>query len=526
MAHLEQQLRHWLTMLKIPVAAKYLEQQLLSHPDYPSLLSVTDTLDRLGIENEAVLIDKDALAEVPVPFLAHIPSNGGSLVLVKDLKTHLKAHPGFWEAWNGIVVVAEKPAQLSNSEHNKILLEERKQKWLVLTVILACLAFSLAALGNHFSLSLLLLLCTMIAGMFTAVLILLHALGQPSPLLEQLCHAGKNTSCDAVLTSRQETWNPGDAGMIYFSFSWLFFVFSGLSGNMGGFVQIAGMLSLLSIPFTLFSLYYQARIIKKWCVLCLMTVSLLWIQALITVPAIALAADDSMQVLPAAFLFLLTAGAWLLLIKPLLFKNETLREKIWPLLRFKNNAEHFMAVLETQRRVDTCPFQDDLQLGNPEAPVQIVVACGLYCQPCAKAHAVLHELLDQKGLNLGVTVRFLISTKNPEDRQLKGVRHILQYIRQKPALNRNALVRSILFDWYTFMDADRFIAKYLIIEQHDVSGMLQDHETWCSRAQITVTPSLFINGYPLPASYTVFDLPSLIDGICSYMHSKQPASIV
>jgi ABC-type bacteriocin/lantibiotic exporter with double-glycine peptidase domain len=62
----------WLQKLNIPVSARYIKEKFLSHPDYPSLLSITDSLNELGIENAALVVDKEKLNEIPIPFLAHI----------------------------------------------------------------------------------------------------------------------------------------------------------------------------------------------------------------------------------------------------------------------------------------------------------------------------------------------------------------------------------------------------------------------------------------------------------------------
>jgi hypothetical protein len=60
-------LYRWLRSMKIPVSKMFLKQQLLSHPDYPSLLSITDTLDELNIH-----CGKRWIGKIPIPFLAHI----------------------------------------------------------------------------------------------------------------------------------------------------------------------------------------------------------------------------------------------------------------------------------------------------------------------------------------------------------------------------------------------------------------------------------------------------------------------
>ncbi len=106
---LSTQIADWLHQLEIPVSKKYLKQQLLSHPDYPSLASITDVLDELDIENTVLEIEKEQLPELPVPFLAHLRSNGGEYVIIKNRNDLGNQFPKFFERWNGVVVLAENP---------------------------------------------------------------------------------------------------------------------------------------------------------------------------------------------------------------------------------------------------------------------------------------------------------------------------------------------------------------------------------------------------------------------------------
>jgi ABC-type bacteriocin/lantibiotic exporter with double-glycine peptidase domain len=79
------QLYQYLQLLEIPVSFEYLSRKIQSHPDYPSLLSITDTLDELGIDSATVHIGKGQLHEAPVPFMAHLNGNGGEFVIIKNL---------------------------------------------------------------------------------------------------------------------------------------------------------------------------------------------------------------------------------------------------------------------------------------------------------------------------------------------------------------------------------------------------------------------------------------------------------
>jgi len=74
----------WMKSHDIHLSRKLLRQTLERHPDYPTALSVTETLEEFGIENLTLKVEREKLHEVPVPFLAHIISNGGDFRLISD----------------------------------------------------------------------------------------------------------------------------------------------------------------------------------------------------------------------------------------------------------------------------------------------------------------------------------------------------------------------------------------------------------------------------------------------------------
>lgn len=69
--------------LKVKVNASAVNEALQNHPDYPSMLSISDGLKTWKIENMAVKVEKEKLDELPFPFIAHTKENGGSFIPVK-----------------------------------------------------------------------------------------------------------------------------------------------------------------------------------------------------------------------------------------------------------------------------------------------------------------------------------------------------------------------------------------------------------------------------------------------------------
>ena len=85
---MEKILSQYLRLLNIPISKQYCEKHIASHPDYPSLLSIADMLERLGIAYHAVRIKKQDLKQLPFPYLVQAKENGTLKIMAKqeDLK--------------------------------------------------------------------------------------------------------------------------------------------------------------------------------------------------------------------------------------------------------------------------------------------------------------------------------------------------------------------------------------------------------------------------------------------------------
>lgn len=510
----------WLSVLGIKVSGKYLKQQLQTHPEYPSMLCITDTLESLGIEHAAVQIEKEHLPEIPVPFLAHLTGNGGEWVMVKNRDNLDQQFPEFYERWKGTVLAAEKTKGWHNTDNERELKKERNGNLQVLvfvSIVSLLVVTALITVGTIFDACILL---SAAAGILVGWLIETKDLGINNVLADQVC--GVKADCNAVIHSKAAKlpgglkW--GDIGLIWFSFQFLFLLSSVLSGKTQEANYLLSLCTLFYFPIACFSLFYQWRVAKKWCRLCLIVVGIMIVQSLLLLPNILL---DRLQwpvysTSTMAILLLLVAIIGWLSVKKLLAENQKLESIKRRLLRFKNNVDIFSAVLANQRKVDTCPWKKDIQIGNPAGTVQIVVACNPYCGPCANTHQVLHKLteIDKE---LGLTIRFTITASNKEDKKTKAVEYISQLIEiKRRVLTAKELIkyqRDILHYWFECMDFDKFKTNHPLIEKTGVDEFLNQQEIWGMEANITRTPTIFINGYEAPEFYNINELPSLIRGL-------------
>ena len=68
--------------LSINIDPSIICAELDKHPDYPSLLAISDVLTNFNIENSAFRIEPNELKNVPCPFIAHTNLNNGDFFLV------------------------------------------------------------------------------------------------------------------------------------------------------------------------------------------------------------------------------------------------------------------------------------------------------------------------------------------------------------------------------------------------------------------------------------------------------------
>ena len=113
-----------LTLLNIKSTSNYLKDCILSHTDHPSLLSISDTLEKYQIENLAVKIDINKLKVMPMPCIIQVDVNNESFFYVlKNIGDETVSYYDnnnkkvtvpinfFLKIWSGICLLVETTEQ-------------------------------------------------------------------------------------------------------------------------------------------------------------------------------------------------------------------------------------------------------------------------------------------------------------------------------------------------------------------------------------------------------------------------------
>lgn len=506
----------------IRVNEEELEFQLLSHPSYPSLHSITGVLDHFAIKNYALDVPKtgETLNLLPSTFLALIKNeayNGFVLVSKHDFGLQL-SYAGnkrvilsidlFLEIWMGIIIILEDDKQVAIQENKKTNFSIGAL-YLIPIALLAVFFLYKANLFQtiHFILTL--------AGVGICFLIVQHELGLHSKILDKFCSGeNKKTSCNAVLNSKGATlWGSfkfSDAGIVYFIsllLCWSLLKISGSSYN-----SIA-LIAVLAIPFTFFSVYYQYKVVKKWCLLCLSVVLVTWLQA-----ASLFFIDfkinnfffDLNSLLITAYSFMATFAVWQF-IYPRLKKEQQLHALKVEHYKFKRSYNVFKALTSDFEVVDTNTFDgNEIVFGNKlgSSPLKIVIITNPLCGFCREAHQLVENLLKRKDTNIQVVVRLNVS-EDPDSTDTKIALRLIETFNK----GGEQLCLEAMHDIYGKLSPNDWLLKWGESSEQKFIETLNIGKTWCKQNNINFTPEILVNGRPFPKEYNRTDLLYFVDDI-------------
>ena len=513
-----------------------LKLQLLSHPSYPSLHSITGVLDHFNIDHLALEVPRDieTLKQLPESFISLtsnengkeftlVTQHGNSMdLLYGDKKKKRVSLDEFLHIWSGVIVVTEKET-----------VETPDKKVSDTTVSNAFyMASTLSLIGIFFFAKPSLFQSTQfilaLIGMGVSFLTVKHELGFQSKALDKICTATETTNCDAVLNSKGASLSKhlklSDVSFMYFAglvFSWI------LSATFSTTATAMIILSILALPVTLYSIYYQFKIVKKWCPLCLGIVTVLWLQSCATfifngsLTNIKFSFTDSFILF---FSFLVVASLWMF-IKPLLKKKQELGKLEIEHHKFKRNFDLFNAVYSKGMSIDHLVVDSkEIVLGNKNAPLNILMVTNPSCFYCKEAHTDMEKILAKNPDDVAITVRFSV----PQDKDNMAnqvVCRILEIYNTQPIeICERALHEAYKKD----VDLNEWLLKWGETDNAIYNEVLKKQKDWCLQNNTNFTPALFINGRQFPKEYNRSDLNYFIEDLIEHVETKtgvQPEEI-
>ena len=322
-------------------------------------------------------------------------------------------------------------------------------------------------------------------------------------MIQKLCGGDNNQNCNAILSSKaaklsdELSWS--EVGFFYFAGTWLVILFN--SGH-SSLMQILALLNVVSLPYTFYSIYYQWRVAKQWCLFCCTIQALLWLEFFAFIPSLQL--PFTMPALNewASFItnMALPILAWIF-IKPYFLKDKQIQPLKWQLRKFKYDVSLFNKLLNAQVKYVLPDEEHSLIIGNREAEHVITMVSNPFCQPCSIMHKKLDNWLRNRG---DIKLQVVFSINDEKDPKREVVSHLLSLRSDQNDIS----LKKALDDWYEQKQKnyETWAEKHPVKKQIVTIEALEKQRDWCELTDITGTPTIFINGRKLPDNYQPEDI--------------------
>ncbi|TCN60905.1 hypothetical protein D0809_03250 [Flavobacterium circumlabens] len=474
----------------------------LSHPNYPSLFAITDSLDLLSVENAAVRVSKEQIENLPSNFLAYfkeeltLVERANDYVRIETIKKGSEkiSYDSFLLDWNGVIVAIE-PNSIVGREGFKD--QYKNVKYYVPLFLLIGLSF----FYNSYNFFSAVFLMTSLLGLFVSILIVQEKLGLKSAIISKICNLTPNASCNSVLNfdgSGRKWVGFSDLPLIFFSSSFLAILLQ--PSNSSIFI---GFLSLLAIPVVVTSIWIQKFEIQKWCVMCLAVSALILVQSIIWFASDFFTLSFSFgSVFPFLFSLVFLVTFWMAL-KPIIKNILNVDGDLKELKKFKRN---FSLLNFLSKKVPyTLGFEDlrGLNFGNRNAVIKLSVIISPSCGHCHKTFQEAFDLVLRFPDKIFLNVLFNVNPENIDNPYKIVVERLLTINRATPGKTVEAIS-----DWHIKkIGLKKWLKKWhtepvsMLINQE-----IQKQYEWCSKNNFNYTPVKIVNEKIFPNEYELNEL--------------------
>ncbi len=504
-------------VLHMPHTLSYTNRLFEEHPYKYTLFGLSRLLAEYGIESQGFRFsDKlEALSSLEVPFVAQVSDD---LVIVSAIDTsqvvylwheetiHLP-HEQFAAIWSGVVLLvasSERAGEPELSAHRRAEQVQRMKIWGAALFLILLSLTGLYRQWNQVSLLLLFALLLNAVGLFVGYLLLLRQLRVASTTADRLCNLLKHRTCTDLLDTPASkaafgiSWS--EVGTAYFATNLLLLLFC--ADTLSALL----LLSIASLGYVVWSLWYQRFRAHTWCALCLLVQAVLFLQgtlALCVLPSASLPSDTSL-VASLAFHFSLFASSTLLLhlSLPVVAQARQAKSSKRVLRSLKLREEIFETLLQREAYTEVTAEDSHLLFGHPDASVRVTVLTNPYCNPCAAMHRRMADLR-----RTDCCLQFVFTSFGP-DHERTSLLLTAAYLQLPPEE-----AWQLYNDWYAEgkMQGEQFFEQWHLDAGSDaVREEYERHRSWQQRKGFTSTPTILVNGHRLPPTYRMEDFVELM----------------
>jgi uncharacterized membrane protein len=500
----------YLQVSNYSIDSKKFELQLLTHPDFPSFKSISDTYDYFGVENLVAKVPIEAIAELPENFITLLKNSndldpflvrrkkGYFLIINQELQKQKISFEKLKEVWNGLIIAIETKEQEENP--NKI----KKEYFLFFILLLTSIIPSI----TNFNINSIIFNVFSFIGLLISYFIIKETFGINNKKINRFCSSvSKNQGCSNVINNtKSKLFNIislSDACIVYFSSLLLFSILVEFN------VSLLFLISIFSIPVIIYSLYYQALVIKDWCALCIGISIILIFQFSILLYNFDYFVFNLSVISKAIILVAFTSILWYT-IKDLQIINLSLESTKIDFLKFKRNKKLFDELLSKKQLLTNDILLDENRIffGSKNPKLVIIAVTNPLCGFCAESFFTYYEILN-KYEDIQINFVFSLFTNDPNNPAFKILNSFLELYHRK---SKNKALEA-LKEWFDSKNLDNWTKKYhyVDINNENIEAILKRHLDWNVKNKIHQTPTTIINNYFYPVEYNIKDIFYFID---------------
>ncbi|WP_425883308.1 vitamin K epoxide reductase family protein [Parabacteroides sp. ASD2025] len=496
------------------VKKNFIYELLCSHPDFPSLASISDTLTLLDIPHFVYKLEYEDLLKQGNSLLHLNTINGGNFVILDfatnnqiyyyDFNLNKKvtiAKKEFLSKWSKISLEIESN---TNYKRNNIFnLDKVKNNIIVVCVLLIVLMYAMLCCLLGFLICLLPLIISII-GVAVTWFINRHELHLEDRFTENICKMGKNIDCNAVLSSKSSMLfgkiSLGEIGLSYFLATTLMLFILPIIVDKESYLNSLYIIAICSLPYTLYSLIYQKFVIHKWCPFCLVAISMMWGLFISYNLMLTRAFFVSYKTLLLLCFIYINVFAFVMLVRSI-FEERMLNLDIKiKSMRFKRNSQIFEIVYRLQNNYLMNFSVDDICFGNLNSNCVLTTVISESCKHCKSLVELLINIIENKNFNIKWNIRFYCMNYNLDKCTVfKAI--IAEYMKDK------CRAFYLLKMWCM---NEKLNIYNVTIDDAISSNLFEKHFKWIRENRVDFVPSIFINNKKFPSVYNFKDLPLLL----------------
>ena len=501
----------------IPITYRTIEQAVKTHPEYPSMQSISDALDSWKVKHVVLKLTLEELQVLDVPVIAPLRKREYIwLTRLTDSKVHywsvsgkekIESRDNFEKEWSGVALAIEDITDAGEPDYKAVCSRATKERLLKYTFaggfIALLTTLTLFSWINDSVLSLIskfLLLLVNVAGCYLSYILIRQEKNQSNRLVGKFCIAGSHIDCNQVTKSRYSKlfgmipW--AEFVMAYFCAVILWLAIAPLSVD---WLPPLWWFLLVSLPFTVWSLFTQAFLIRKWCLFCCAIVLLLWINVGILYFIIPFTGIFPLvESMLLALLILICTAAVTYICKtgepndPYSEQRET--------ARMKYSYQTLQCQLSESGHETT---NTGLVWGNLQARHEITIYVSIACSACGTAIKELRQLMDIYP-DFRCRIIFAVNSADLENKANTITRHIINLYN---TLNKNDFF-DMLDSWYSIQkkSLEGLQAAFPVSDLQDCKTEMDALYQFSQQKKINYTPAILLNGRLLSKLYSHQDL--------------------